>query len=210
MTIELNKEQLQVIIPRAKEEKIDFYLPELNKKLPEFKIDTHMRVVHFIAQIAHESGSLNYHRENLNFSAKALRKVFGKYFTSDEMADKFARNPEGIANIVYANRMGNGGVDSGDGWKYRGGGLIQLTGRDNYVRCGNSTKMNIEVEPELLAKDAEAAVTAACWFWQSNKLNASADVDDIKKITKTINGGYHGLNDRLAYLNRAKEVYAVV
>jgi len=207
MSIQLNKEQLQAIMPSAKEENIEFYITALNEKLAEFEIDTNLRVAHFIAQIAHESGSFKYRKENLNYSAKALRSVFGKYFTSDGMADTHARKPEVIANIVYANRMGNS--DSGDGWRYRGRGLIQLTGRDNYVRCGSAIGSNIEAEPDLLAEDANAAVAAACWFWQSNKLNALADDDEIKKITRKINGGYNGLEDRTAILARAKTVLDV-
>jgi len=207
MSIQLNKEQLQAIMPSAKEENIEFYITALNEKLAEFEIDTNLRVAHFIAQIAHESGSFKYRKENLNYSAKALRSVFGKYFTSDDMADTHARKPEVIANIVYANRMGNS--DSGDGWRYRGRGLIQLTGRDNYVRCGSAIGSNIEAEPDLLAEDANAAVAAACWFWQSNKLNALADDDEIKKITRKINGGYNGLEDRTAILARAKTVLDV-
>jgi len=209
MSIQLNKEQLQAIMPSAKEENIEFYITALNEKLMEFEINTNLRVAHFIAQIAHESGCFKYRKENLNYSAKALRTVFGKYFTSDDMADTHARKPEVIANIVYANRMGNNDSDSGDGWRYRGRGLIQLTGRDNYVRCGSAIDSNIEAEPDLLAEDANAAVAAACWFWQSNKLNALADDDEIKKITRKINGGYNGLEDRIAILARAKTVLDV-
>ncbi|KGJ87929.1 glycoside hydrolase family 19 protein [Colwellia psychrerythraea] len=210
MTIVLSKEQLQAIMPAAKVENIEFYLTALNNQLSDYQIISNMQVAHFIAQIAHESGSFKYRRENLNYSAKALRAVFGKYFPSDEMAEKHARNPESIANIVYANRMGNGDSDSGDGWRYRGRGLIQLTGRNNYTRCGSDIGLNIEAEPELLAKDAETAVAAACWYWQSNKLNGPADQDDIRLVTRKINGGYHGLEERIAFLNRAKEVLNVI
>jgi len=210
MTIVLSKEQLQAIMPAAKVDNIEFYLTALNNQLSEYQIISNMQVAHFIAQIAHESGSFKYRRENLNYSAKALRAVFGKYFSSDEMADEHARNPESIANIVYANRMGNGDSDSGDGWRYRGRGLIQLTGRNNYSRCGADIGLNIEAEPELLAKDAETAVAAACWYWKINKLNSPADQDDIKLVTRKINGGYHGLEERTAFLNRAKEVLDVI
>jgi putative chitinase len=210
MTIALTKEQLQVIMPAAKEENIELYLTALNEKLPEFNILSNLQVAHFIAQIAHESGSFIYKTENLNYSAKALRGVFGKYFHSDEIASEYARKPESIANIVYANRMGNGGTDTGDGWRYRGRGLIQLTGRNNYFRCGSDIGIDLENEPELLAEDANAAVAAACWYWQSNKINAPADQDDVKQVTRKINGGYHGLDDRNAFLNRAKKVLDVI
>jgi putative chitinase len=209
MTIVLSKEQLQAIMPTAKAENIDFYLSAINAKLAEFKIDTPLRVAHFIAQIAHESGSFRYRKENLNYSANALKGVFGKYFGSNEIADEYARKPEKIANIVYANRMGNGDTDSGDGWNYRGRGLIQLTGRDNYARCGADTGADIESDPDLLAEDADTAVAAACWYWQTNKLNIHADEDDIKKVTRKINGGYHGLDDRATFLERAKIVLYV-
>ncbi len=106
--------------------------------------------------------------------------------------------------------MGNGDTNSGDGWRYCGRGLIQLTGRDNYARCGSDTGLNIEEEPDQLADDANAAVTGACWYWKENNLNALVEKDDIKAITRKINGGYHGLEDRTTFLNRAKEVLDVI
>ncbi|MDE5422606.1 LysM peptidoglycan-binding domain-containing protein [Ancylomarina sp. DW003] len=198
---------LSYIMPQASEENIWKYLEALNSQLPKFGINTPLRMAHFIAQIGHESGSFKYNSENLNYSEKALRAVFGKYFPSDELAQAYARQPEKIANRVYANRMKNGDEASGDGWKFRGRGLIQLTGRDNYTQCGFALKLDLINQPELLANDANAAVEAAAWFWNSRELNAFADKDDIKGITRRINGGYNGLEDREAYLVRAKEIF---
>jgi putative chitinase len=156
--------------------------------------------------VAHESGSFRYNTENLNYSAKALRSVFGKYFPSDELANAYARKPEKIANRVYGNRMGNGTEESGDGWKYRGRGLIQLTGHDNYRRCGEGIGLNLEEEPDQVADNPAISVKAVGWFWKTNNLNQYADADDIKIITKRINGGYHGLEDRMEFLERARSV----
>lgn len=202
----LTSAQLREIMPRASQENIEKYLDPLNKKVPQFEINTPLRKAHFIAQVAHESGSFRYSMENLNYSAKALRDVFGKYFPSEELANEYARKPEKIANRVYGNRMGNGDEQSGDGWKFRGRGLIQLTGRDNYRRCGEAIGLNLEEDPDQVSDNPEVSVMAVGWYWQSNNLNHYADQDDIKKVTKIINGGYHGLEDRMAFLKRAKAV----
>lgn len=156
MTCNFDLRQLKAIMPAAREEDIERYLDALNQELTKYHIDTPLRLAHFVAQIAHESGSFKYKSENLNYSAKALRSVFGKYFDTDEMAERYARNPEGIANVVYANRMGNGDLVSADGWRYRGRGLIQLTGRENYANCAQNIGMDCETNPDLLADDANA------------------------------------------------------
>ena len=209
MTPVLNRDLLKQIIPAAKDKDIEFYLDALNSKLSGVEIDTPLRIAHFIAQIAHESGSFKYKSENLNYSAKALRAVFGKYFKSDDVAESYARKPEHIANIVYANRMGNGNASSGDGWRYRGRGLIQLTGCENYTKCGESIGKDLATFPDFLIFDPFAAVSAACWYWQSRDLNRFADSDDIRSITRKINGGYHGLKDREEYLARAKKEFGI-
>jgi len=201
--------QLQEVMPQAREENIEKYLQPLNELMSEYDINTPMRQAQFLAQIAHESGSFKYCVENLNYSAKALRAVFGKYFKDDSSAEQHARKPEAIANIVYANRMGNGNTDSGDGWKFRGRGLIQLTGRDNYEQCGQGINQGLVENPDHLSEHASAAVAAACWYWNSRKLNQDADQDDVKAITKKINGGYNGLEDRIEFLERAKKVLKV-
>ena len=205
----LSLETLQAIMPKASVDHLTKYLDALNEEMLKAQIDTPLRVAHFIAQLAHESGSFKYHTENLNYSAKALRGVFGKYFPTDEGAEAYARQPEYIANRVYANRMGNGDESSGEGWKYRGRGLIQLTGKENYTRCGEALGLDLVERPEQVAEDPHVAVAAAAWFWNQRKLNDHADEDDVTTITKRINGGYHGLEDRTAYLNRAKEVLGI-
>lgn len=199
-------EQLLAINSNKNPEMCRYYIDALNKILPEYKINTKLRLCHFLAQILHESGNLKYKSENLNYSAKALRSVFPKYFKTDEIANQYARKPEKIANRVYANRMGNGDEASGDGWLFRGRGLIQLTGHDNYKLCGISIKSNLLENPDLLINTAEASIKAACWFWNSKKLNELADKDNIKSITKRINGGYNGLDDRENILKRAKSI----
>lgn len=203
----LSKEMLAQIMPKAKQEDIDKYYIPLNEGLIKYGINTPLRVAHFLAQIAHESGSFKYSSENLNYSAQALRSVFGKYFPTSEMAEEYGRQKEKIANRVYGSRMGNGDENSGDGWRYRGRGLIQLTGKENYQNCGRSIGIDIVNNPDALASDPTSAVLAAGWFWDSKKLNRYADNDDVLTVTKRINGGTHGLDDRKAYLARAKKAF---
>ena len=199
-------EQLLAINNNKNPEMCKYYINALNKILPEYKINTKLRLCHFLAQILHESGNLKYKSENLNYSAKALRSVFPKYFKTDEIANQYARKPEKIANRVYANRMGNGDEASGDGWLRRGRGLIQLTGTDNYKACTKALNVDLMKNPDLIISNAEICIKTACWFWNSKKLNELADKDDIKIITKRINGGYNGIEDRESILKRAKSV----
>lgn len=206
---------LKHIYPNSKQSDREKYKPHLLSAMTRYNIDNKNRIRSFLAQVGHESGQLSFVVENLNYSASALRSVFGKYFKTDEEAEKYARKPEQIANIVYANRMGNGDTKSGEGWKYRGRGLIQLTGKYNYNKATNSMyalPMGVDFveEPELLATPEYAAQSAA-WFWESNGLNALADqlggsndADIFKVITKRINGGYNGLKDRLEIYERSK------
>jgi len=181
-----------------------YYIDALNKALPLYQIDTAIRLSHFLAQVLHESGRLKYKEENLNYSAQALMSVFKKYFPNDEIANQYAKKPEKIANRVYASRMGNGAENSGDGWKYRGRGLIQLTGRDNYRSCGAALKLDLLKDPSLLCQNPEPIIASACWFWTSRSLNELADKDDVLGITKKINGGVNGLDDRKTILAAAK------
>ena len=201
----LSAEELLYINNGLYKIKCDEYIDALNKVLPENNIDTPLRICHFLAQIIHESGHLKYNSENLNYSASALKSVFKKYFPNDELANQYARKPEMIANRVYANRMGNGNEASGDGWKYRGRGLIQLTGKNNYTSCGNDLEIDLINSPDLLLVP-EYALKSACWFWNKNKLNQYADNDDITTITKKINGGTNGLEDRTQNLKKAKAI----
>ena len=186
------------------------YLPHLEEALPKHGIaDSRLRLAHFFAQVLHESGSMRFDMENLNYSSDALQKVFGKYFTTREEADAYARNPERIANRVYANRMGNGDETSGDGWKYRGRGLIQLTGRSNYKAfadwIGDGRVMD---EPDLVS--TEYAVHSAVFFWDRNDLNRLADNDDVVGVTTRINGGVNGLAHRRELLNKANGLLSML
>ena len=177
----------------------------LNKILPDYEIDTPQRVAAFVAQSAHESGNFTALHENLNYRAETLRKIFPKYFT-DTTAAQFAHNPEAIANRVYANRMGNSTEESGDGYKYCGRGLIQLTGKSNYQAFAESIETPVEQIPEFL-QTFEGAVQSACWFWEANNLNQYADSGDIVTMTKRINGGTIGLEDRKKHYEHALQVF---
>jgi len=179
----------------------DKYLPFINMTMVKREINTPVRQAMFLSQLAHESGNFKFVVENLNYSADALRRVFGKYFPTEELANQYARQPERIANRVYADRMGNGPEASGDGWKYRGRGLIQLTGKNNYASFSMQADNNALVEPDLVAQP-ELAVDSAGWFWTTNRLNQLADTGDVKAVTRRINGGFNGLADREAKYNK--------
>lgn len=207
MTLDISNEKLKLVMPSASAEDIALFQPAFQKECNDAQIDTPLRFAHFIAQIAHESGALRARVENLNYSAKGLRGVFGRYFTTDEMAEQYARKPEAIANIVYANRLGNGATETGEGWKYRGRGLIQLTGKDNYRACGSAIQQDLVGNPDLISQDPAISVAVAIWFWNRNQLSALADQDDLKGITRRINGGLNGLDDRGDYLAKAKKVF---
>lgn len=208
-SLEITSEQLKEIMPSATAENIEKYRPALNQEMAKFEINTPMRIAHFIAQIAHESGSFRYSSENMNYSAEALKAVFGKYFPTDNLAGEYARQPQKIGSRVYANRMGNGDEASGDGWKFRGRGLIQLTGTDNYANCASSIRRDLLGNPDQLADDPNAGVAASGWFWNMRDLNKYADADDVRTITQRINGGFNGLEDREEFLRRAKAVLGV-
>jgi putative chitinase len=202
--MQITTTQLEQLLPNNQ------YIPEwcdaLNKILPDYGIDTPQRVSGFIAQCAHESAEFTALKENLNYRQESLRRVFGKYFDNDVIAARYAHNQEMIANRVYANRMGNGDEASGDGYRYCGRGLIQLTGHDNYQAFADSLEMNVEDVPEYLAT-FEGAVQSACWFWETNNLNRHADNNDIKTMTKRINGGDIGLEDRIKHYEHALHVF---
>ena len=187
---------------------IDQWYDALTAILPEYGINTPERVAAFIAQCAHESGGFRMLKENLNYKAVSLRKTFPKYFPDDATAAQYANKQEAIANRVYANRMGNGSEASGDGFRYCGRGLIQLTGKENYSWFAASLEMQVEDVPEYLAT-FEGAVQSACWFWESNNLNQWADKGDILTLTKRINGGTIGLEDRIKHYNHALHVLGV-
>jgi putative chitinase len=174
----------------------DKWLDSLNATAERFDINTPDRIAGFLSQIAHESAGFSATRENLNYSAEALMRVWPSRFNAGNVAE-YARNPQKIANKAYCDRMGNGPESSDDGWKYRGKGLIQLTGKDNYQRFSDATGVDAVENPELLAEPELAALSAG-WFWSTNGLNALADAKDVVGMTKRINGGTHGLDDRQA------------
>lgn len=175
-------------------------LSQIPETVEKFNLNTPLRLAHFLAQCAHESGNWKFKVENLNYSAAALQSVFRKYFPDEATAAQYARKPESIANKVYANRMLNGDEASGDGWKFRGRGYIQLTGRQNYSFFNTAVEDNIIENPDLVAE--KYPLLSAAWFWDSNNLNTLADKgdtdSDVTAITKRVNGGTHGLDDRLS------------
>jgi putative chitinase len=192
-------DQLQKMIPTNKF--VDDWVESLNNVLPEYEINTPDRIAMFIAQCGHESMDFRVLQENLNYRWESLRRVFPKYFSNDDLARQYAHKPEMIANRVYGNRMGNGPEESGDGFKYSGKGLIQLTGKYNYTNFANSIGMSLEEVPEYLIT-FEGAVKSACWFWNQSDLNSWSDQQDVRTVTKKINGGFNGLEDRILRYDR--------
>ena len=163
--------------------------------LPRYEITTIERVAAFLAQCGHESADFTVLKENLNYSAEGLSKVFPKRFPTVAVAQPYNRNPEKIANKIYSDRMGNGPEASGEGYKFRGRGAIQLTGKENYSKFANSVGKSLD-EAVAYTETLAGAIESACWFWTTNKLNAIADTNDIVTLTKRINGGTIGLEDR--------------
>jgi len=201
--MEFTKELLTKLIPNNPN--IDGWYNALSKLLPDYEINTPQRMAAFFAQCSHESASFTALKENLNYRAETLSKVWPSKFPAD-VATQYAGQPEKIANRAYASRMGNGDEASGDGWKYCGRGLIQLTGHDNYQAFADSIETPIEQIPDYL-QTFEGAAQSACWFWETNNLNKLADSGDIKTMTKVINGGYIGLDDRIAHYEHALKMF---
>lgn len=196
-------ELLQALCPKTKKSTLDGYVEPLNTVGEYYEMfENPKRIAGFLAQVAHESGGFTATIENLNYSKEGLRKVFPKYFPTDEVAAQYARQPEKIANRVYANRMKNGDEASGDGFKFRGRGLIQLTGRDNYTRFAEALSMDIDNTISYL-ETPNGAVASAGWFWDNNKLNQYCDNGDFITLTKRINGGTIGLEDRIHHYELA-------
>lgn len=193
---------LALAMPRCKD--VTAWHGAICRHVGAYDVTTPKRLTMFISQCGHESSDFTRLVENLNYSAPALRTLFGKYFKDDATAAAYARQPEKIANRIYADRMANGAEASGDGWKFRGRGILQITGRTNYTTASLALYGDdrLVVTPALL-EQPDAAVLAACWFWKINKLNAAADVGDILTATKRINGGTHGLEDRALRYQRA-------
>ena len=202
----LTLSQLKQLLP--KNPYVEHWHHALFQLLPDYDINTPNRIAAFVAQCAHESGGFMVLKENLNYKAATLRKIFPKYFHNDQIAQEYASKPNkqvAIASKVYANRMGNGDEASQEGYKFCGRGLIQLTGRSNYQAFADSLEMNIDDVPEYLAT-FEGAAQSACWFWETNKLNQWADAGDILTLTKRINGGTIGLEDRKKHYDHALHV----
>lgn len=194
----ITAEHLKKIMPHAAAD----FLDPLNAAMREFGIDTDLREAAFLAQAAHESEELTHLSENLNYSAASLRAVFPAHFEDTNDISSYARQPEKIANRVYANRLGNGDEASGDGWKYRGRGVFQITGKANYQECGDALGIDLVATPDLLAQP-DAACRSAGWFWESRMLSPLADREDLSGITRRINGGLNGLADRMRYYRAA-------
>lgn len=218
----ITSEQLKAVMSAAQSANIQQYLPYLNQEMPVYQINTPSRAAAFLAHLAHESGQFSVVTENLHYKAAGLVKVFSKYFPDLAAATPFAGKPEKIANKVYAGRLGNGAEESGDGWNFRGRGLIQLTGRKTYGDCSKALtgdRKTFQDAPDLLTTP-QYAVASACWFWTVYKeLNAVADQSDtwtttykgkpynkFQWLTIRINGGLNGYADRIAFWERAKAV----
>jgi putative chitinase len=176
--------------------------------LEDYEINTPKRIAAFLAQTHHESGGYVWLTENLNYSAEGLMRVFPKYFKTMEIAKAYARQPDKIANRTYADRMGNGDEASGDGSKYKGRGLIQLTFKNNYFWFAASLEITPEEASEY-TQSFEGAAQSACWYWSENRLNRFCDANDIKGLSKAINGGFKGLEDREVQYARALRLLGV-
>jgi putative chitinase len=198
-------DQLKQVVPNNPY--IDHWYEALCQILPDYDINTKPRVAAFLAQCAHESGGFRAIKENLNYRPQTLVTLFKKYFDLPTATHycSLPNKQEAIANRIYANRMGNGPEDSGDGFRYCGRGLIQLTGKDNYTRYAQSTEQTVEEASEHLTT-FEGCVQSAAWFWEANNLNQWADKGDILTLTKRINGGTIGLDDRIKHYNHALHV----
>lgn len=214
----MTEQQLKLAMPGILADNISKYLPELNKTLPMYGISTPIRVAHFLSQVGHESNDFASYRENLNYSEDGLLKTFKSDFDVNHdrvisdpekvKAKNIAHKQDEIANFVYANQNGNGNEATGDGSRFKGRGCIQITGEDNYkaVSLFIFKDMRLLEHPELLELP-QYGVLAACWYWSTRNLNSLADKDDIISITKKINGGTNGIEDRKLRLINAKRAF---
>jgi len=202
-------EQLQLMLPRNKE--IESWFPVVSEKFREYEINTANRIAGFMAQTGHESADFTVTEENLNYSVSALNRVFPRYFgVGKRNAAEYARNPEKLANYVYMDEFRSargalGNTRPGDGWKFRGGGIKQLTGRNNYAAFGASIWMTAD-QAASYVRSRLGSLESACWFWETNKISRFADRDDIVGMSRAINGGNIGLEDRQNRYVRAKNI----
>jgi len=210
----LSTEALKQALSRCKDPQ--GWVDILNPLLEPAGLDQPLRLAAFLAQVGHESGHLNRMEENLNYGAEGLQRTWPKRFPDQATAQAYAGKPQDIANRVYGGRLGNGPEASGDGWKYRGRGLIQLTGRANYLQAGQALGLGLVDNPDVLAQDRLLAARAAIWFWNSRGLSALADAhegddetEDFKEITHRINGAETGYPERLVLWGRAKAALGV-
>lgn len=210
--MKVTREQLTAFFNKTPAATVGPLVDDLNHAMEQFSINTPQRVAAFMAQIDIESGGLRAREENLNYSAKRLTEVFPRHFR-DVDPNQYDRNPEKIANRVYRDRMGNGSEASGDGWRYRGRGFIQLTGKNNYSSFGKAMGMSAE-EASKYMETSEGACMSAGWFWETNKLNAVADKGQIDEVSRIINAGpggsmasVHGLDKRRESYKRALDIF---
>lgn len=203
MAYQISVDVIKTLFPTNKN--VEQLTVSFNKILPMYGIDTKLRVAAFLAQCGHESQYFTRFNENLNYSAESLCKTYKKVFTTLDQAKPYHRNPEKIANKVYANKNGNGPESSGDGWKFRGRGCIQLTGKYNYTEFSKHIKKTLD-ETVLYCETIDGAVESACFFWQENELNRFADKSSFISLTREINGGLNGIEDRTEIYNHALEL----
>lgn len=199
----ITQEKLKKILPNNKKTKE--LADSLNLVLPKYDINTIPRIAGFLGQCAVESAEFNILLENLNYSAQGLHKTWPRLFPTVDSAVPYAHKPEKIANRVYSNRIGNGPESSGDGWKYRGRGAIQTTGKENYTSLANYLEKSID-ETISYCETMDGAIASACFYWKKRGLNIPADGKDIKRMTYLVNGGYHGLDQRTKYWNSALNI----
>lgn len=206
----ITKEQIQRAVPDVSKERVGEFAEAFNKYAGQFGIDTPLRTVHFLAQVLHESARLRSCEENLNYSAQGLMRTWPSRFRTVAEAQRYARKPQAIANRVYGGRMGNGPESSGDGWRYRGRGYIGLTGKSNYKEYTDSDFCNGDVvkNPDLVAK-SPGNIKTAMYFWWKHKCNRLADADNCIGLTKRINGGTLGLDDRKKLLAALKKEFGI-
>ena len=204
----ITEEQIKEAFPSAKDDIAAAIVDSIDILSTKYEINSPLRLAHFLAQCAHESGGFRVTEENLNYKAEGLVATFHKYFPDEDTAQEYAHNPEKIANRVYANRMGNGDENSGDGYHFRGHGLIQLTGRHNYTYMSQDFGVSLDEVVEFLATP-KGAVESAGWFWNNSKVNSAADEDNCEAVTRKVNGGTIGLDEREANTAKFKEILGV-
>lgn len=194
-------EALQACFPRTPRDRIEYFHEGIDQTFEVFEINTPARMASFLAQTGHESGDLMYTEENLHYKAATLSRLWPSLFPAGVAEQYAARGPQAIASRAYGGRMGNGPEETGDGYAYRGRGLIQLTGKSNYAACSDALGMDLISEPDLVSQNP-VAVLSAGWFWDTHHLNSYADNGDIAGMTKVINGGTIGLEERVKNFHR--------